>query len=84
MPNTQYSDLCDINKLQRNIMIFIGEWVHVKKTPIPRKEIISRMVKDGIKDFTTVNAINSLLTKGYIRRAEVISNETFYVQIRTV
>jgi hypothetical protein len=42
------------------------------------------MVKDGIKDFTTVNAINSLLTKGYIRRAEVISNETFYLQIRSV
>jgi hypothetical protein len=65
-------------------MQFVDIWVHMEKTPVPLNEIIARMQADGIKSFTTINAINSLLKKGYIRRALTISNKTFFVQLRRV
>ena len=74
----------DINKLQYNIMLFVEEWAHKEKTPIPRQEIVKGMGKKGVKSFTAINAINSLLKKGYIRRAIVISNKTYYVMLRSI
>ena len=84
MPKTEYIDLYDISNLQRTIMVFVGEWVYLQKTPIPQKEIVEKMKSMGIKDFTAVNAINALLRKGYLRRAVITSNKTFYVQLRSV
>lgn len=80
----EYSDLKEINRLQQDIMKHVDVWAHTNKTPIPLREIITHMQGEGVKDFTTVNAINSLLRKGYIRRAVTISNKTFYVQLRRV
>lgn len=77
-------DYIDVNRLQQDIMCFIEWWVHEKKTPIPLKAIIKKMKDKGIKDFTTTFAINSLLKKGYIRRAIVISNTTSFVQLKRV
>jgi len=74
----------DINKLQHDIMIFIDGWARTKKTPIPRKEIIKDMEVKGVKNFTAINAINSLIKKGYIRRAVTISNKTYYIQLRGI
>lgn len=65
-------------------MLFVDRWVREKKTPVPHREIIGEMKKQKVHDFTTVNAINALLRKGYIRRACTISNKTFYVQLRNV
>lgn len=79
-----YINLKEINKLQTRIMKFVDVWVHEEKTPIPLKEIIAEMKRQGVKDFTTVNAINGLLNKGYIRRAVTISNTTSFVQLRRV
>lgn len=84
MPKTFYVDLSEVNELQRNIMNFIDGWVRSEKTPVPQKEIISAMTKMRVKTFTTINALNALLRKGYIRRAVVISNKTSYVQLRRV
>lgn len=84
MPGTKYLDLYEINELQRTIMKFIDNWVITKKTPIPQSAIVKNMTEAGTKDFTTVNAINALLRKGYIRRAIITSNKTFYVQLRRV
>lgn len=81
---TVYIPLIELNTLQTDIMIFIEYWVHKERTPIPRGEIVKNMKKKGIKDFTTKNAIKSLLTKGYIRRAIITSNKTFYVQCRSL
>jgi len=82
--HTKYSEFSEINTLQRNIMLFIDWWVHNEKSCTPQKEIILAMRIKGTKSFTTINAINSLLKKGYIRRAEIISNKTSYVQLRRV
>lgn len=84
MSHTVYISVNEINKLQTDIMHFVDRWVREQKTPVPQKEIIICMKDAGIKDFTTINALNSLLHKGYIRRAYTISNKTFYVMLRKV
>lgn len=84
MPRTEYYDLKEINKLQSEIMEFIQGWVHTEKTPVPLKNIISNMETAGIKNFTSIKALNVLVRKGYIRRAHMISNKTFFVQLRRV
>lgn len=84
MPNTVYINLHDINELQTKIMQFVDKWVHEEKSPVPQREIVIAMKLIGTKDFTVINAINSLLKKGYIRRAITISNKTYYVQLRRV
>ena len=87
MPDAIYIDYFEtdtVNKLQTDIMKFVDDWARNQKTPIPQKEIISKMRSDGVKDCTTVNALNSLLKKRFIRRAYMITNKTFYVQLRRV
>lgn len=79
-----YVDVTGVNKLQREIMLFVDDWARIQKTPIPQKEIVLGMVAKGVKTFTTINALNSLLRKGYIRRSCEISNKTRYVQLRRV
>jgi len=82
MTKTIYINFSDINPLQKDIMGYVDNWVHEKKKPVPLSKIIKQMEEAGIKNFTTVNAINSLLRKGYIRRAYTISNKTYFVQLR--
>jgi len=79
---TKYTNLKDINNLQEEVINFIKWWVHEEKTPIPRKEIINKLMKDGSKKPTIINAINVLLMKGYIRRGIGTSNKTYYVLLR--
>lgn len=81
---TVYTSLSELNTLQTRIMEYIEWWVHTKKTPIPRKNIIQSLEKQGTNHETTIKSINVLLKKGYIRRAIVTSNKSFYVQIRSV
>jgi len=49
MPNTVYVDFHEINKLQTDIMEFVGWWVHQKKTPIPYKENVFCSIERNIK-----------------------------------
>ena len=79
-----YINVSEVNKLQTDIMIFIQDWVKNQKTPVPHKQILINMKICGTGFPSTVNAINSLITKGYIRRAVMISNKTYYVQIRRI
>ena len=65
-------------------MKVVDSWVHRKKTPIPLKEIITKMTREGIKDFTAIKSINVLVKKGYIRRAYPITNKTYFVQLRGI
>ena len=81
---TVYIDICELTKLQQDIMRVISEWVHKEKTPIPRSKLIAKMEGKGIGQPTTINAINGLLVKSYIRKAEIISNKTYYVMLRTL
>ena len=74
----------EISEFQKEIMKEVARWVREKKIIVPQKAIIKIMKEKGIKSYTTVNALNSLLKKGYIRRATIISNKTYYVQLRGI
>jgi predicted transcriptional regulator len=84
LKKTIYINIGDIGTLEKSIMKVIDDWAHRKKTPIPLKLIISTMGKKGTIPPTTIKAINSLLKKGYIRRAVTISNKSYFVQLRGV
>lgn len=84
MRKISYISIDGVNPLQTSIMQFVDFWVHEKKTPIPLQAILSHMKQEGVKEVTTVNAINILLRKGYIRRAIVTSNKSSFVQLRRV
>lgn len=78
-------DMCEINILQTEIMMFIKHWASVEDTPIPRRAIITGMTRKGIKSFTTLKAINALLHKGYMRRSVTgPACRSFYVMIRNI
>lgn len=75
----------EITDLQTKVMIFIKHWAKVKKTPIPQKEILVYMVSKGEMSYNALNAVNALLSKGYIRRAySEQQNRTYYVMIRNI
>jgi reverse gyrase len=82
MPKTMYINLSEVNELQTDIMNLIQDWVKNQRTPVPHKQILILMKEKGVGNPSTVNALQSLLHKGYIRRAVMISNKTFYVQLR--
>ena len=65
-------------------MRFVDRWARTEKTPVPLQKIISEMKDQGVQDFTTIKSIGRLLKKGYIRRAIVISNKAFFVQLRGI
>ena len=79
-----YKSSANINRLQQEIMIFIDWWVHIKKTCVPRSDIITKMVTEGHKDFTVISAITVLLRKGYIRRTSRATRKTSFVQLRSI
>jgi len=81
---TNYTSLNELNDTQTTIMTYISWWVNEKKTTVPLKEIIDNMIQEGIKKDTTVKALQVLLKKGYIRRAVVISNKSYFVQLRSI
>lgn len=74
-----------LNELQMKIMIVIKHYANTEKLPIPQKYIIQTMKTVGVKSYTALNATNSLIKKGYIRRAySPQANKTFYVMIRNI
>ena len=78
-------NLRDINDFQQEVMGYIDWWVRDQKTCVPLKQIIAGMKKSGYKSFTTVNALNTLIKRGYIRRSVVSeNNRTTFVQLRRV
>lgn len=85
MPSkTVWFSLSDLNDLQIDIMDIIDTWAYSHKKPISLKLIMSRMKRKKIIPATTIKSIEVLLKKGYIRRANTISNKTFFVQLRRV
>ena len=79
-----YISLSEISNTQTIVMTFIQEWIKNQKTPVPHKQILINMKANGIGNPTIVLALQTLLKKGYIRRAVMISNKTYYVQIRRI
>ena len=83
-PSLDYLEIKDINRLQYHIMLVIDKWASHHKHPISHKKVLNEMTDQGVKYYTTVNALNSLIRKGYIRRGVVSSNKTYYVQLQRV
>lgn len=82
---TEYISFEEINPLQERIMLFIQNWVKTKKTPVPQKEVVKQMKREGFKVPTILNALASLVKRYYIRRACTLAqNRTFYIQLRTI
>ena len=81
---TKYTNLYEITELQQTIVKYITYWASTEKEPIPQREIIDEMKRKGKKHSTVVNALNGLLKLGYIRRAVITSNKTYYVQLRRI
>ena len=84
MSKTAYQNLNEEDSVGITIMLFVNWWVHVKKTPVPRKEICNELAKHKIGRGAQDWALNDLIKKGYIRKAYTISNKTSYVALRTV
>jgi hypothetical protein len=74
----------DINLLQNEIMKVIDSWARVNKTPISQKHILKEFKDGGVLEVTTKAALKALIFKGYIRKACVLSNRTFYVQLKWI
>lgn len=84
MSKTKYVDLFGITELQEDVMRVVDKWSRENKQPISHKEILAQMKIRGVKNSNSITAIKSLLKKGYIRRAIVISNKSYYVQLRRI
>jgi len=84
MPDVISVSFDETGNVQTVIMQFVSKWVREKRTPVPKQEILAQMETDGIKSVRTINALNSLVNRGYIRRAHVISNKAYYVQLRGI
>ncbi len=75
----------ELTDLQQNIMYLIIGWSHIyPNKPMPLKRIMSYMKEQKVKAPTAINAIHGLLLKGYIRRACIISNKTYFVMLRSI
>lgn len=63
-------------------MQIVVTWARKKRVPIPHKTIFT-LLKDRNR-YEIEFALKGLVKQGFIRRAVVISNKTFYVQLRTI
>ncbi len=80
-------DFCldELSVFQKYVMEFVDYWVRAEKTPVPLREIKKHMLTQGVKGYSSVDAVNALLKKGYIRRAVGTSkNRSAYVQLRRI
>jgi len=75
----------EITNLQTRVFIFCKSWAEIEKTPVPQKEIVNQMETQGVSTSSCINAINSLLTKGFIRKAyHLKQSRTYYVLLRNI
>lgn len=58
-------------------------WTKNNNEPIPKKELFKRLINKDISESTIRHGITALLKQGYIRRAAIVSNQSFYILIRT-
>jgi hypothetical protein len=84
MQSQVWIDLYPLNELQTKIMRLVSSWAKKEKTPIPHRLVIKKMLEDGVKEYTTANALKVLVKTGYVRRGTERSNKTVYVQLKTI
>lgn len=75
----------DISPIQTDVMLTMKCWARKQNIPIPRKYVIVELRKLGIGEPSIIDALNSLLKKGYIRRAySEKANTSLFVMIRNI
>jgi SOS-response transcriptional repressor LexA len=79
-----YTNIDGVTDQQRTIIDFINQWVHTKKTPVPKQEIMIAMKLKNIPFKGCEKSCYALIEKGYIRRAYTSSHKTYYVLLRTI
>lgn len=84
MTKTVYVGISELTDLQKRIMQYVDAWAHKEHTPVPLRNIIEEMNRQGTKKPTTIHAIGVILKKGYMRRSVTISNKTSFVQLKRV
>jgi hypothetical protein len=79
------TDLMEKTSPQDIALQLLDTWVRTEKTTMPKKELFKGMIQADIGESTARKAISSLIKKGFIRRdTSRISNQTFYVQIKSI
>ena len=73
-----------INPLQRQIMLVVGGRARTYPDPVTQKYILWLIGRKGIPEATTKAALQSLVRRGYIRRAIKFKGGAAYVQIRFI
>lgn len=68
----------DISETQVFIMRVIDGFARSEKQPVPRHWLIKKMAELGIISDTTQLAVSQLLKKGYLRKAAMMTNKTYY------
>lgn len=81
---TEYISFHELSKTQEKVQLYIQHWVKTEKTIVPHQKIVAQMRAEGVKDSTIVDALKVLKRKGYVRKAIITSNKTFYVLLRTI
>lgn len=85
MSKHDYKNFSDLSKEQEKVMEFVSIWVHREKTPVPRKEIVIAMKKEGMSEDTVKWSLKVLLAKSYLREGWTDKqNTTTYVQLRGI
>lgn len=77
----------DLDKLQTDIMVFIGKWARENpKAPVAQKAIVKEFDDKVANRFMISNALHALVKKGYIRSSlyREHGKQAAYVQLRGV
>ena len=82
---TLYVTTSDISKLQLLILQCACDWARKQNTPVPQKEIITRMEEKKQNVYTVILALNTLVAKGYLAKTKVYGEgfKNYYRILRT-
>lgn len=81
---TDYVDLEVLTKTQLKIMEIVEKWVKTEKTPISKTRIMTEMKEQGEVESTVQYALLGLVRNNYLRKAIIVSNKAYFVQLRRV
>jgi len=76
--------MIEIDGLQYAVMCFVKKWANKEKTPVPKKILIKHMALKKVKDYQVLQAVDTLLKKGYLRKAYSYTERTIYVMCRSI
>lgn len=71
-----------ISEAQRQALAFVTSWASEQKTPCPKKELFKYLINADVSESTSRKAIESLVKKGYIRRAITPTKQSYFVLLK--